>query len=496
MNMNILNNSGIKKGLTFDDVLVIPNASNILPSEVNTETFLTTKINLKIPLLSSPMDTVTEARLAITLAQNGGIGIIHKNMSVEEQSSQIEKVKKYESWVVKKPICISSYDSVGDLLNITNKHKISGLPVVDNDQLVGIVTNRDFKFVTDLDSKIGNIMTPKEKLITAKSNAAKQDILDLFKLHKIEKILLIDDKFQLKGLVTAKDFQKSKTSSIACKDEQGRLRVGAAIGVNATNRAEAVIEAGADVIVVDTAHGHSKAVINQISWLRKNYPNLQIIGGNIVTAEAALALVKAGVNAVKVGIGPGSICTTRIVAGIGVPQITAIQDIAKALQGTDISIIADGGIRNSGDIVKAIVAGAHVVMLGSLFAGTDESPGIVDIYKDGAYKSYRGMGSIGAMSMSNGSKDRYFQKNIQTNKLIPEGIEGRVPYKGALSPIIHQLIGGLRAGMGYTGCRNIQDLHKNGNFIQITNAGMVESHVHDVTIVKENPNYNSNDSEN
>lgn len=479
-------------GLTFDDVLLIPAHSNVLPTQVKLHTQLTRKIRLNIPLASSAMDTVTEARLAIALAQEGGIGIIHKNLSPEAQAMQVRIVKKFESGVIKDPITVGPDTTIRELLLLTEQNNISGVPVVDGEQLVGIVTNRDVRLITELDQPVSNVMTPKERLVTVLEGAEKQEVLDKLQKHRVEKILVVNEKFQLRGLVTVKDMQKAKEKPNACKDARGRLRVGAAVGtsVSARERVHALVEAEVDVIVVDTAHAHSQGVIDMVRWVKKQYPDLQVIAGNLVTAEAALALVEAGADAVKVGIGPGSICTTRVVAGVGMPQISAIAQVAKALAKTDVPVIADGGVRYSGDVAKAIAAGAHVVMIGSLFAGTDESPGEVELFQGRSYKSYRGMGSIGAMAQLYGSSDRYFQDvSAGAEKLVPEGIEGRVPYKGSVLAIIYQLLGGLRSSMGYTGCANLEEMRTKPQFVRITQAGVKESHVHDVTITKEAPNY-------
>lgn len=482
----------VQEALTFDDVLLLPAYSKVLPKEVSLKTKITRNLMLNIPLVSSAMDTVTESRLAIALAQEGGLGIIHKNMTIEAQAAKIRKVKKFESGVVKDPISVSPEMTVRELLALTSANNISGVPVVNGKQLVGIITSRDLRFETDLDQKIGYIMTPKERLITAKEGASKQEIVSLLHKHRIEKVLIVDDEFQLKGLITVKDIQKAKDKPNACKDEYQRLCVGAAVGTGpgTEERVAALVEAGVDLIVIDTAHGHAQSVIERVSWIKEEFPQLQVIAGNIATAEAARTLADAGADGVKVGIGPGSICTTRIVTGVGVPQITAIANVAEALKDTGIPIIADGGIRYSGDVAKAIAAGASVVMIGGLFAGTEEAPGTVELYQGRAYKSYRGMGSLGAMGQVQGSSDRYFQEFAEnTNKLVPEGIEGRVPYKGSVAGIIHQLIGGLRSSMGYTGNATIDDMRTKANFVRVTSAGMRESHVHDVNITKEAPNY-------
>ena len=479
-----------QKALTFDDVLLLPAHSTVLPRDVSLRTQLTRNITLNIPLLSAAMDTVTESRLAIALAQEGGIGIIHKNMSAKAQAQQVAKVKRFESGVVKDPITIAPDMTVRDVLNLTRQHKISGLPVIEGNKLVGIVTNRDLRFETRLDLPVRNIMTPREKLITVKENATRDEARALMHEHRIERVLVVNDVFELRGLFTVKDILKSSEHPNACKDELGRLRAGAAVGVGegTEERVTLLAEAGIDVIVVDTAHGHSQGVLDRVKWVKKNFPNIDVIGGNIATANAAKALLDHGADGVKVGIGPGSICTTRMVAGVGVPQISAIDNVAKALLGTGIPLIADGGVRFSGDISKAIAAGAHVVMLGGLFAGTEEAPGEIELFQGRSYKSYRGMGSLGAMQ--DGSKDRYFQDNeASQDKLVPEGVEGRVAYKGSVIAVIHQLMGGLRATMGYLGCPDIQAIHDRAEFVEITSAGIRESHVHDVHITKEAPNY-------
>ncbi|HSI43565.1 MAG TPA: IMP dehydrogenase [Methylotenera sp.] len=480
----------LQQALTFDDVLLVPAYSNVLPREVSLATQLTRNIQLNIPLLSAAMDTVTEAPLAIALAQEGGLGFIHKNMTAIKQAAHVARVKRFESGVVNDPITIQSHMTVRNVIELTQMHKISGLPVVDDGKVVGIVTNRDLRFETNLDQPIKNIMTPRDRLVTVREGAAKEDVIRLLHQHRLERVLVIDDADTLKGLITVKDIQKSTDHPNACKDNQGRLRVGAAVGVGdgTEERVAALAEAGVDVIVVDTAHGHSQGVLDRVTWVKKNFPHIELIGGNIATAGAALALVDAGADGVKVGIGPGSICTTRIVAGVGVPQISAIANVEKALAGTGIPFIADGGIRFSGDISKAIAAGAYSVMLGGMFAGTEEAPGEIELYQGRSYKSYRGMGSIGAMQK--GSSDRYFQDNNgNADKLVPEGIEGRVPYKGSVLAVIHQLMGGLRASMGYVGASTITEMREQAEFVQITSAGMRESHVHDVQITKEAPNY-------
>ena len=478
------------KALTFDDVLLVPNHSSVLPKDVSLETKLTKKISLNIPVISAAMDTVTEANMAIALAEQGGMGIIHKNLTPQRQANRVDKVKRFESGVVSDPITIDPNMSVDEVMQITRKNKISGLPVVEKDKIVGIVTNRDLRFETNLTQPIKNVMTPRDRLVTVKEGASKEEITSLLHQHRIERLLVINDEDTLTGLITVKDIQKSTDHPFACKDEHGRLRVGAAIGVgNDTEvRTELLVEAGVDVLIVDTAHGHSEGVLNRIKWIKKNYPKVDVIGGNIATSEAAIAMVDHGADSVKVGIGPGSICTTRIVAGVGVPQITAINDVYEALKKKNIPFIADGGIRFSGDVAKAIAAGASSVMLGSMFAGTEEAPGEVELFQGRSYKSYRGMGSIGAMKK--GSSDRYFQDGeSNSDKLVPEGIEGRVPFKGTVVNVLHQLMGGLRASMGYVGVDTIPNMHKKAKFIEITNAGIKESHVHDVQITKEAPNY-------
>lgn len=483
--------NGIEKALTFDDVLLVPQHSAVLPAQVSLSTHLTPAILLNIPLISAAMDTVTEARLAIALAQEGGIGIIHKNMSVKKQVSEVQKVKRFESGIVTDPITVDPSTTVKELLALTESHNISGVPVVDeNGFLVGIVTGRDVRFENNLSEFVKNIMTPKEKLVTVKEGTAHDEIIKLLHKHRIEKILVVNDAFQLRGLITVKDIQKAKTKPLACKDKGGHLRVGAAVGVNKANdeRIHALVEAGVDVLVVDTAHGHAQSVIDRVKWIRQHYSNMEIIAGNIATSLAASALIDAGANALKVGIGPGSICTTRIISGVGMPQITAIQNVSSIAKKLGIPVIADGGIRYSGDICKALAAGADTVMIGGLFAGTEESPGEIDLYKGKTYKSYRGMGSLAAMQK--GSSERYFQ-DMQGNmdKLVPEGIEGRVPYKGSLSSIVFQLLGGVRSGMGYLGCSTIEELQQKAQWVQVTSAGSKESHVHDVDMIKEPPNY-------
>ncbi len=481
-----------EEALTFDDVLLLPAHSIVLPKTVALTTQLTRSIALNIPLISSAMDTVTESRLAIAMAQEGGLGVLHKSMSVENQAREVRLVKKYESGVVKDPITISSEASIRDLVALIREHNISGMPVVDSSGLVGIVTSRDVRFEANLDAKVSTIMTAKDSLVTVKEDFDLDDVKELLHRHRIEKILVVDQDFVLKGLITLKDIRKSEDYPNACKDQQGRLRVAAAIGTgpDSPDRIDAIIEAGVDVVVVDTAHGHSQFVLDQVKYVKDKYPEVSLIGGNIATADAARDLAKAGADAVKVGIGPGSICTTRIVTGVGVPQISAVANVVEALKGTDVCVISDGGIRYSGDIAKVIAAGAHVVMVGSLLAGSEEAPGEVELYQGRSYKAYRGMGSLGAMSHSQGSSDRYFQDvDSGTEKLVPEGIEGRVPYKGTMSAIVHQLMGGLRSSMGYTGSANIEEMRTKTQFVKITASGMNESHVHDVSITKEAPNY-------
>ena len=481
-----------EEALTFDDVLLLPAHSVVLPKTVALTSQLTRSIALNIPLISSAMDTVTESRLAIAMAQEGGLGVLHKSMSVENQAREVRLVKKYESGVVKDPITISSEASIRDLVALMREHNISGMPVVDSSGLVGIVTSRDVRFEANLDAKVSSIMTAKDSLVTVNEDYDLDDVKELLHRHRIEKILVVDQDFVLKGLITLKDIRKSEDYPNACKDQQGRLRVAAAIGTgpDSPDRIDAIIEAGVDVVVVDTAHGHSQFVLDQVKYVKDKYPEVSLIGGNIATADAARDLAKAGADAVKVGIGPGSICTTRIVTGVGVPQISAVANVVEALKGTDVCVISDGGIRYSGDIAKVIAAGAHVVMVGSLLAGSEEAPGEVELYQGRSYKAYRGMGSLGAMSHSQGSSDRYFQDvDSGTEKLVPEGIEGRVPYKGTMSAIVHQLMGGLRSSMGYTGSANIEEMRTKTQFVKITASGMNESHVHDVSITKEAPNY-------
>jgi IMP dehydrogenase len=481
-----------KDALTFDDVLLQPDYSDVLPREVDLSTKLTSEITLNIPILSAAMDTVTEARLAIALAQEGGIGIIHKNMPPAEQARQVGRVKKYESGIVRDPITVSPDMTIREVIDLTRAMNISGVPVVDGKETVGIVTNRDLRFETQLDAPVSTVMTPKERLVTVGEGADDEEVMSLLHQHRIEKVLVVSDDFQLRGMITAKDFQKASDNPHACKDDRGALRVGAAVGTgyDTDERIEGLVKAGVDVVVIDTSHGFSKGVIDRVAMTTKQYPELQVIAGNIVSADAAIALVEAGADAVKVGIGPGSICTTRVVAGVGVPQVSAVAEVAHALKEKGVPLISDGGIRYSGDIAKALVAGAYSVMIGSLFAGTEESPGEVELYQGRSYKNYRGMGSVGAMGQTHGSSDRYFQDATEElEKLVPEGIEGRVAYKGGMVAIVHQLIGGVRAAMGYTGSRNIDEMRSKPKFVQITAAGMKESHVHDVSITKEAPNY-------
>lgn len=481
----------IEKAYTFDDVLLVPAHSQVLPRDVSLKTPLTRSIFLNLPLVSAAMDTVTEGKLAISMAQEGGIGIIHKNMSAAQQARAVEKVKRHESGIVKDPVTIAPEMLVGDVINLCRKHKISSLPVLENGKVVGIVTNRDLRFEKRLDQKVAAIMTPRERLVTVQEGTNIDDARDLMHDHKIERVLVINDHWELKGLITVKDILKTTEFPNANKDADGRLLVGAAVGVGADTdeRIAALVAEGVDVVVVDTAHGHSQGVIDRVRWVKQHYPDLQVIGGNIATAQAAKDLLDAGADGVKVGIGPGSICTTRIVAGVGVPQLTAIHNVSTALKGTGVPLIADGGIRYSGDIAKALAAGASAVMLGGMFAGTDEAPGEIELYQGRSYKSYRGMGSLGAMSQ--GSADRYFQDTAANDKYVPEGIEGRVPYKGPIVHIIHQLTGGLRSSMGYLGCATVSEMHEKAQFVEITAAGMNESHVHDVQITKEAPNYHT-----
>ena len=479
----------IGEALTFDDVSLEPAYSEILPSEVSLITQLTRELSINAPLVSAAMDTVTEARLAIAIAQEGGIGVIHKNMTLQQQAEQVHIVKKYEAGVIKNPITVAPHTTIREVLDLTHQHNISGVPVVDGDELVGIVTSRDMRFEKRLDDPVRNIMTGKENLVTVREDASQDEVLDLLHRHRIEKVLVINGDFELRGLITVKDIQKSTDFPNAAKDAQESLLVAAAVGVggDTEERVSALIEASVDVVVVDTAHGHTRGVLDRIRWIKKHFPDVQVIGGNVTTGEGALALVEAGADGIKVGQGPGSICTTRIVAGVGVPQITAVANVAAALEKTGVPFIADGGVRFSGDFAKAIAAGSWTVMIGGLFAGTEEAPGEVELYQGRSYKSYRGMGSLGAMQQ--GSKDRYFQHNVSSDKLVPEGIEGRVPYKGPLSGVIHQLLGGLRSSMGYMGCDSIEKFRREAKFVRITGAGIRESHAHDVQITKEAPNY-------
>lgn len=482
----------VEEALTFDDVLLVPGYSEVLPKNVSLKTRLTKGIELNIPLVSAAMDTVTEARLAIAMAQEGGIGIIHKNLTVAEQADQVRKVKKFESGIVTDPVTCTSNTTVREILALARQYGFSGFPVIEGDELVGIVTSRDVRFESDMDARVSSIMTPKDKLVTAHEGESRAVISELLRKHRIEKILLVDDSFALRGMVTVKDMNKAQAYPNAAKDSQGRLIVGAAVGTGpeTEERIRALVAAGVDLIVVDTAHGHSKGVIDRVRWTKENFPEVQVVGGNIATADAAIALADAGADGVKVGIGPGSICTTRIIAGIGVPQISAVANVAEAMKERGVPLIADGGIRFSGDIAKAIAAGASAVMVGSMMAGTDEAPGEVELYQGRTFKSYRGMGSLGAMSGTTGSSDRYFQDaKAGVDKLVPEGIEGRVPCKGPLSGVVHQLMGGLRSSMGYTGCATIDEMRAKPKFVRITNAGVNESHVHDVSITKEAPNY-------
>ena len=480
-----------KEALTFDDVLLVPGHSQCLPRDVDLTTRLTREITLNIPLVSAAMDTVTEAGLAIAMAQAGGVGIVHKNMSAENQALEVRRVKKFEAGVVVDPITVGPKTTIREVLELRRQYGISGLPVTEGTALVGIVTSRDLRFQENLDQPVSAVMTPRDQLVTVGEGASKEEVIEKLQRHRIEKVLIVNNDFELRGMITVRDIDKAKDYPRACKDEAGRLRVGAAVGVGdeAMERVEALLEAGVDAVVIDTAHGHSSGVIEMVRRTRARFADLPIIAGNIVTADAAAALAEAGVDGVKVGSGPGSICTTRVVAGVGMPQITAISDVAAGLKGTGIPLIADGGVRFSGDLAKAVAAGAHSVMIGSLFAGTEEAPGEVELYQGRSYKSYRGMGSMGAMGQRHGSSDRYFQEGADLDKLVPEGIEGRVPYKGSVSAIIHQLIGGLRASMGYTGAANIEAMHDQAQFIRVTLAGVREGHVHDVTITKEAPNY-------
>jgi IMP dehydrogenase len=480
------------EALTFDDVLLQPAYSEVLPRQVELSSHLTARIRLNIPLLSAAMDTVTESKLAIALAQEGGMGIVHKNMTPERQAAEVRAVKKYESGVITDPITVPPGMTIGEVLKLTRANRISGVPVVDGQNLVGIVTSRDLRFETRYGEPVSVVMTPRERLVTVREGASRDEVIAKLHQHRIEKVLVVNAAFQLRGMITVKDIQKSTDYPLACKDTHGRLRVGAAVGTggDTDERIAGLVQAGVDVVVVDTAHGHSKGVIDRVAAIKRDYPDLQVIGGSIATGEAALALVKAGADAVKVGIGPGSICTTRVVAGVGVPQISAVMSVAEALKDTRVPLISDGGVRYSGDFAKALAAGAHAVMVGSMLAGTEEAPGEVELYQGRSYKSYRGMGSLGAMSAAQGSKDRYFQDTTsEVEKLVPEGIEGRVPYKGPMAAIVHQMIGGLRASMGYTGCNSVEELRTRTRFVKITAAGIKESHVHDVTITKEAPNY-------
>ena len=481
----------IDEALTFDDVLLIPAHSRVLPRQVSLETRLTRRVSLNIPIISSAMDTVTEARLAIALAAQGGIGIIHKNMSPERQAREVLQVKKYEAGVIRDPVTVRPDTSIGEVLQVTRAHDISGVPVVDGSDLVGVVTSRDLRFETRYDDPVANIMTPKDRLVTVQEGAGTEEIIALLHQHRIEKVLVVNDSFELRGMVTVKDIHKAREFPNSCKDEDERLRVGAAVGVGpgTQERVAALVAAGADVLVVDTAHGHSEGVLQAVEAIKSDHPECEVIAGNVVTGEGAQALAAAGADAVKVGVGPGSICTTRIVTGVGMPQVTAVANVAEGLKGTGVPFISDGGIRYSGDIAKTLAAGAWSVMIGSLFAGAEEAPGEVELFQGRSYKSYRGMGSVGAMSQQHGSSDRYFQENDEIEKLVPEGIEGRVPYKGPLNAIVHQLTGGLRAAMGYTGCNNLEEMRSKPNFVKLTGAGMKESHAHDVTITKEPPNY-------
>ena len=480
-----------EEALTFDDVLLVPDYSEILPRQASLQTQLTREIKMNIPLVSAAMDTVTESELAIALAQVGGVGIIHKNMDPDLQAKNVRRVKKYESGVIQEPVTVGPYTSIQEVIDLTRQKNISGVPVVEGNDLVGIVTSRDLRFEEKPDDPVRNIMTRKESLVTVRENASKEEIRALLHKHRIEKVLVVDNKFQLTGLITVKDMQKASEYPDACLDDAERLRVGAAVGVGdvSRQRVEKLVESSVDVIVVDTAHGHSKGVLDMVKWIKKNFKDTQVIGGNIATADAALALVKAGADAVKVGIGPGSICTTRIVSGVGMPQVSAVTNVAKALKNKGIPVISDGGVRFSGDLAKGLAAGANSMMIGGLFAGTEEAPGEVELYQGRSYKSYRGMGSLGAMAEQYGSSDRYFQESDEVEKLIPEGIEGRVPYKGPLEAVIHQLCGGIRAALGYTGCSDLEEMREKAKFVRLTNAGFKESHVHDVAVTKEPPNY-------
>ena len=481
----------LKKALTFDDILLVPAHSEVLPKEVSLTSKLTNKITLNTPIISAAMDTVTEGKLAIAIAQEGGMGVIHKNMSIESQAMEVRKVKRFESGIIRDPISIDPSATIKDVFDLQAQHGISAMPVVSNDTLVGLITSRDVLFESRLDEVVENVMTPQKSLITVNEGASMNTVKKLLRRHRIERVLVTDDQYKLGGMITVSDIKKTSDFPKAAKDDQERLIVAAAVGVGkgSSERVRALVEAGVDVIVIDTAHGHSQGVLDRVIKTKKEFPNLEIIAGNIATAQAAIDLAKAGADCVKVGIGPGSICTTRIVAGVGVPQISAISDIADALKKTNVTVIADGGIRYSGDAAKAFAAGAHCVMLGSMLAGTEESPGEVELYQGRSYKAYRGMGSIGAMGQAHGSSDRYFQAELAAEKLVPEGIEGRVPYKGSIRPIIHQMVGGIRSSMGYTGCKNLEAMRTKVEFVQVTSAGMTESHVHDVSITKEAPNY-------
>ena len=481
----------LKKALTFDDILLVPAHSEVLPKEVSLTSKLTNKITLNTPIISAAMDTVTEGKLAIAIAQEGGMGVIHKNMSIESQAMEVRKVKRFESGIIRDPISIDPSATIKDVFDLQAQHGISAMPVVSNDTLVGLITSRDVLFESRLDEVVENVMTPQKSLITVNEGASMDKVKKLLRKHRIERVLVTDDQYKLGGMITVSDIKKTSDFPKAAKDDQERLIVAAAVGVGkgSSERVRALVEAGVDVIVIDTAHGHSQGVLDRVIKTKKEFPNLEIIAGNIATAQAAIDLAKAGADCVKVGIGPGSICTTRIVAGVGVPQISAISDIADALKKTNVTVIADGGIRYSGDAAKAFAAGAHCVMLGSMLAGTEESPGEVELYQGRSYKAYRGMGSIGAMGQAHGSSDRYFQAELAAEKLVPEGIEGRVPYKGSIRPIIHQMVGGIRSSMGYTGCKNLEAMRTKVEFVQVTSAGMTESHVHDVSITKEAPNY-------
>ena len=481
----------LKKALTFDDILLVPAHSEVLPKEVSLTSKLTNKITLNTPIISAAMDTVTEGKLAIAIAQEGGMGVIHKNMSIESQAKEVRKVKRFESGIIRDPISIKPSATIKDVFDLQAQHGISAMPVVSNDTLVGLITSRDVLFETRLDEIVENVMTPQKSLITVKEGESMDTVRKLLRKHRIERVLVTDNQFKLGGMITVSDIKKTSDFPKAAKDDQERLIVAAAVGVgkDSSERISALVEAGVDLVVIDTAHGHSQGVIDRVVKTKKDFPNLEIIAGNIATAKAALDLAKAGADCVKVGIGPGSICTTRIVAGVGVPQISAISDITEALKKTNVTVIADGGIRYSGDAAKAFAAGAHCVMLGSMLAGTEESPGEVELFQGRSYKAYRGMGSIGAMGQAHGSSDRYFQAELAAEKLVPEGIEGRVPYKGSIRPIIHQMVGGIRSSMGYTGCKDLDAMRTKVEFVQVTSAGMTESHVHDVSITKEAPNY-------